>query len=169
MRNDSSYENALQRIRQVQSELETTSDATSQIIHQQGEDVDRIAHSSSRVEHNVSLSSRLVRGLESFSGRVANFFSSPPQPPKTLVNNPTASSSHSTSQPNSSEDPLDSISLSLGRLKEKSTRISQEIERQNASLEKSSTSVEGSVSTLRAQHKKIIGLSHFFEITIHER
>ena len=158
-REEDQYSRTIRSIQQVQEQLEHTSNVTSQIIHQQGEDVNRIADSQNTVEHNISLTSRFVRGLESFSGRVANFFSANPVPSKSILTggSGTAAAPQSRTSDDQQQDPLDDIASSLGRLKEKSLRISQEIERQNASLQKTSDSVDVSVSTLTSQHKRILG------------
>jgi hypothetical protein len=53
------------------------------------------------------------------------------------------------------DESLDAISASLGRLKSRSLAISEDIKRQNLSLESTVTSVDRSVASFKDQHKRI--------------
>jgi hypothetical protein len=149
----------LRRIRDIQAQMEVTADRTSAVIHRQGEEIGAIALSAESVERTTSISARIVRGLESWSGRIRNFFDTPSSVASgseaAAVQSQTSMERRSKTE-GEEEDALDEISASLGRLKERSLMVSSEIRRQNEQLESSvMPSVDRSVNVLQSQQKRI--------------
>ena len=163
---DTELEATLARIRRVQAEVEETSDRTATVISRQSDDLAAIAASAETVERNTSVSGRIIRGLESWTGRFKNFLEQSSKS-KSAARQASAESplgEASTvkqekalvcSESFTVDDSLDAISASLGRMKSKSLAISEDIRRQDVTLESTSERVVRSVSALKDHHKRI--------------
>jgi methyl-accepting chemotaxis protein len=173
----------LRSINQSASETDKISAATAEVLNAQGEQIDNIARNANKIEENLNTSERLIRGLKSWGGRIANTFTSGPE----KNSEPLSSSKYPSYLPKEALEPsgqsmqkdspedsvaisanskrsefdlevdkqLDHISNVLGGIHARSLEISDSIARQVKTVESVDRSIDRSNDRMRKQHDDI--------------
>ena len=156
----------IKNIRRLAAESEDLSQQTCEKLNEQGEAISRFSQSANNVEENLKVSSKLIKGIQSFGGRMSGWWSdvweSKPASANPQVNSfvkdqetiPNETRSYSSV---GEDEALDEISKSLNRMKERALLISSSIREQNSTLSKVTNQVDVArekVSGLHSQIKK---------------
>jgi ABC-type transporter Mla subunit MlaD len=164
----------LQQINRTAANTDEVSAATGELISAQGDQIKGIAFNAETIESNLNTSERLIRGIKSWGGRMANYFSSSSNPNGLPSYMPTAalgeasreqndgarvSTHHAISTPQGFDQEvdqqLDRISSMIGNIKERSMAISSNISEQVSTVQSASTSVAQSTDRMNKQHTAI--------------
>ena len=158
MAKDLGIRDTLTRIKQSANATEATSQAAAVRLEAQGQEISRISTDTEKIQDQLDISARLIRGIESLTGRMTNWFTSTHK--STSITNSTDKSPSLTTEtaPKTStatDQDLDEISNTLASIKARSLEISRNIQLQNASLDKVNSDFDSHREAISAQHSRI--------------
>jgi hypothetical protein len=153
----------LRRIRERALATEAVSAATASTIASQHDEISRICNQTENVQQELKLTDRIIQGIDSWTGKFRNFFTSSDQPePATdqqrtfdLASGAKRNTPSSGSSQHHSTDPLDEVEASLSTIKQRSLAISESIKRQNEMLETANSKMDSSKESLASQNRRI--------------
>lgn len=160
----------IRNIKRSAAETDATSIAAANIISAQGEEISSIARDSERVDQNLNISGRMIKGFSSLTSRIGNWLS--PAATASQVNSIDAVKPVTHAQPTTVAVPLrlagdegdaalDEVSSILQGIKHRTLELSSNLKSQNATLDKVSNQVDGAIDKLSTQHSRIKSYVHF--------
>ena len=153
----------IRNIKRTAAETEATSIAAATLINSQGEDISSISRDADKIENNLNLSGRVIKGFSSLSSRFFGNWTSPQAPaaaadPKSEP--ATQAQKSCTAAPlriagEEGDAALDEVSSILSSIKNRTLELSSNLKTQNSTLNRVNGQVDLAREKISSQHSQI--------------
>ena len=153
----------IRNIKRTAAETEATSISAASLINAQGEEISTISRDADKIENNLNLSGRVIKGFSSLSSRIFGSWTSPQAPaaaPQLKTEPATQAPTSRTPAPlriagEEGDAALDEVSSILNSIKNRTLELSSNLQSQNSTLGRVNGQVDSAREKISSQHSQI--------------